>query len=337
MTKNILKFKLLLFAVFFFCGTSMIHPETSFSKPSKVKKTSKSRNVESILPNTPSSTGRESSPQIDPIPSDILQVLQVAKQYKGSQSEQKSQLETQAQYEARIASSQSNLPEIEITVPADEEFSYNAEKAVIVVGMKTDYTHTSSSLNNQEMEKKALRRHQRSKTISTNEITCTNGYGAKFNYLHTFSSDDEFGIAYVKNDLYRNTNDPSWSDVKSKSAYSTFKSFDYRYSSEYGKYEYGSFEFKIPMNIDEVRRNITVDEKKLNGNLKFIVNLKPIFPFYVEDTYSIGSECGEKYTTNGRTYTALKKDSYALFEITNLKLIDFSNNKVLLERNYRKK
>jgi hypothetical protein len=321
MPKSILKFKLLLFTVFFFCSTSIIHPETSFSKPSKVKKPSKSRNVESI-------TGRKSSPQIDPIPSDILQALQMAKQYRGSQSEQKSQLETQAQYEARIASSQSNLSEIELTVPVDEEFNYNAEKAVIVVGMKTDYTHTSSSLNNQKVEKKALRRYQKSRNISTNEITCTNGYGAKFNYLHTFSSDDEFGVAYVENNLYRNTNDPSWSDVKS--AYGTFQSL-------YGKYDYGSFEFKIPMNIDEVRRNITVDEKKLNDNLKFIVKLKPVFPFYVEDTYSIGSECGDKYTTNGRTYTALKQDSYALFEITNLKLVDFSNNKVLLERNYRRK
>lgn len=197
------------------------------------------------------------------------------------------------------------MPELELTIPSDANFSYDPEKEIITISMMTGYTQRSVYSVDSRIEVGALKTHRIPKARETEKVTCTNGFGAKFNYLHTFSANDEFGIGYLESDLYREPN------------------------------SYKRFEFKMPMSITEVRRNITANEKNLNGNLKFVVKLKPTFPFYTEGLGYLGNSCGDKNTINGgNTYTFRTEEQYALFSITNLKIIDLTNNKILLERRY---
>ena len=113
---RILKVVLFLFVVsnlIFTCNSS-----PSYSKSLKQKKTPIAEKV--------------AEPSI--ISPDIMQALEMARKYRGNQSTEKSQLETQPQYEARINAAQSiNFNMIEVTVSTNKGLYYNADKQSIFI------------------------------------------------------------------------------------------------------------------------------------------------------------------------------------------------------------
>jgi len=92
------------------------------------------------------------------------------------------------------------------------------------------------------------------------------------------------------------------------------------------------------MSVREVREYITSNESSLNDKLKFVIQLKPAFPFYKEDEYYYGGDCDGKSTmTSGETRTIFGKKYLALFDIASLKLVDSSTGTVLAEKDYTQK
>jgi hypothetical protein len=274
----------------------------------------------------PTKTSPSSVSKVNSIPSDIRQLIEIAKKYRGNQSVEKSQLETLAQYESRISASQpADLKIFELTLPAMKKFKYYADNESLVVGLDRPLSSPISDYGIGVLRSAEVEISKKSRNI-----TCTNGYGASFSYLHTNYFSDHYGIVYSEKRAFSNKNDPSWIDAIS-SSYAGDTSF----KTEYSDYEYDEFKFKIPMSVNDVRNYITSDEKSLNGKLKFVVTLRPIFPFYKENSYSIGDECGSK--DNNRGGTSLTMNGYvryAIFDIARLKLVDSSNGNVLIERDY---
>ncbi len=340
------------------------------SKPSKDRKTTSnnSRTLPKIkidlnAPRTP----ENSLSKITAESPDIAQAVIMAKKYKGSQSIEKSQLETQSQYEARLAASQpTNINPIDIVVPTKETYKYDAEAGNFIISLKTSYLHNENGYE-------SLKRGLVINGQESSNITCTNGFGAKFYYDNTHSNSDIYSISYFKRDILANKEDPSWADFSWSNSASRIKLASTNssrnastsqvpsaiqqplvpnpkigidevrnppknplqtLSDKYYNYSYGSFDFRLPMSVSDVRKYVTSDEKELNGKLKFLVTVKPVFPFYRESRYYSGDSCGGKYNTGGSTYTSSGMEHQALFDIVGLKIIDSSNNQVLLERKY---
>jgi hypothetical protein len=290
-----------------FFSISAINLQPSLCKPIAINKIK-------IKPSRPTAITRpaiqKSSSTIRP---EILEAIKVAKQHNSNYPKEKSQLETSSQYENRIAeyntSFNRNGNEVQMTIPVSTEFGYDADKGILTVRMGEDRNgKTSNSYSEYIGGKNVTKLKIDSTDYRSNDraITCTNGLGAKFNYKLSESYWKEYGFAYIDDDKYRE------------------------------KDSYYNFRFAVPMTTSEVRRNITADEKNLNGNLKFIIKLKPTAPFYLERTSYSGKECGDENTRNGGYTSTYEKDHVlALFEIVSLKLIDSSSNNVLLERTYK--
>jgi hypothetical protein len=298
---------------------------TANSALAKNKKPKPSNKIDPL----PTKTAPSNVSKLDSIPSDIRQLIETSKKYRGTQSIEKSQLETQAQYEARLSASQpTDLKMIELTLPVTKEFKYYADNQSLIVGLdRPDYSPISDY---NEEGIRALRSAEVEISKEEHDVTCTNGYGASFSYLYTAYSSDYYGIAYYNKKEFSNKNDPSWADAIS-SSYGGYA----RFKDEYSDYDYGELKFKIPMSVNDVRNYITSDEKNLNGKLKFVITLRPVFPFYKENSYFIGDKCGSK--DNNRGGTSLTSNGYArysLFDIARLKLVDSSNGKILIERDY---
>jgi hypothetical protein len=263
----------------------------------------------------------------DSVPSDIRQMIELSKKYKGNLSTEKSQLETQEQYEARLTASQpTNLQSFELTLPARKRFKYYPSSQSIVISLKSGYTSQESQGKNLI----SLKEQTVPLSQSKRQITCKNGFGASFDYLHTISIENKYGIYLVGKESFENKRDPSWADAIER-GYSSFTSF----KSEYIAHSYGELEFKLPMDVSTARSYITSDEKELNDKLKFVVTIKPLSPFYDQKYFSIGDECGGKYNNRGGTsFTLSGIAKYAIVDIINLKLVDSSTGTVLLERSY---
>lgn len=301
-----LKVKLHLFIGFCcFLSISAVNLQPSLCKPIAIKK---------IKPIRPTAITRPATQKsFSTIRPEILEAIKNAKQHNSNQPKEKSQLETSSQYENRISeyntSFTRNSNEVEITIPAETNFSYDADKGIITVSMGKDLNGKTSSSYSEYIGGKNVTKLKIDSTdyrSNFRAITCTNGFGAKFNYRLSESYWKEYGFAYIDDDKYRE------------------------------KDSYYNFHFAVPMTTSEVRRNITADEKNLNGNLKFIIKLKPTTPFYLERTSYSGKECGGEYTPNGGSTSTYEEDNVlALFEIVSLKLVDSSSDKVLLERTYK--
>ncbi len=367
------KLRLILISLFCLNLVCIISVHPSFSKPYKDKKvtSTKPRILPKIIIN---SNEPKTSPTASENPlskfaadhPDIAQAIIMAKKYKGTQPVEKSQLETQSQYEARFAASQpTNLSPIEIIVPPKEIYKYDADEGNFIVSMKQESrgnTYDFKTLRNELV------------FIDTREknVTCTNGLGAKFHYTNTTNHLDIYSINYSEKDAFKNGRDPSWGDFSwavpgSKTLLPARLTVSQtppppvpiqqplvpnpritvdrisnpepsnpikRLSDKYSNYAYGSFDFKLPMSVSDVRGYVTSDEKNLNGKLKFLVTIKPVFPFYSESTHYSGDTCGDRYNNSGSTYVSYGDRYHAIFDIVSLKLIDSSNNKILLERKY---
>lgn len=367
------KFRLILISLFCFSSVCNINIQSSLSKPYKDRKVTS--NKPKILPKIiiNSNTSKASENPLSKIAADhpdIAQAIIMAKKYKGTQPIEKSQLETQSQYEARFTASQpTNLNPIEIIVPAKETYKYDADEGNFIISIKTDYIYNENGYG-------SFKTGLVSQGRESSNITCTNGFGAKFYYQNIHYNSDRYSINYLKKELFSNREDSSWADFSWATSGSRLKSVSktpppkptlvsqapppptqqplvpnpritidgvvnpapnnpiQKLSDKYSNYAYGSFDFKLPMSVSDVRKYVTSDEKQLNGKLKFLVTIKPIFPFYRESTYYSGERCGNKYNTGGSTFTSSGMEYHALFDIVSLKLIDSSNNKILLERKY---
>jgi hypothetical protein len=251
-----------------------------------------------LFPTKPALIPSSFKSPLDTIPNEILQAIKNAKKYKDDLASEKSQLETQAQYEARVAASlPNNLRAIDLVLPVEEIFNYDAEKQTITISINGGH-----SFDRDGNEFKKLMAGYIRKDSYKNNVTCTNGYGASFKYLNTTHDYNNYIIAYSQKDISDNLNS-----------------------------------ITIPMSVSEARNYITLDEKKLNTKLKFSVKLKPIFPFYKEDSYYRGNECGDKYNDRGGTNSIWTGNTYsALFSIINFKLIDSSSGQVWFEKDYTK-
>jgi hypothetical protein len=333
------KFRLILISLFCFNFVYNINTHSSFSKPYKDRKVTP--NKTKILPilrintnvNLPKITIESNTPKASENPlseiaadhPDIAQAIIMAKKYKGTQTIEKGRLETQSQYEARFTASQpTNLNPIEIIVPAKETYEYDADEENFIISIKTDDGSLKTGLVGRGRE--------------SSNITCTNGFGEKFYYEHTHSNIDYYSINYLEKELLSNKKDASWADFSwttpTRIRFDDVVNSVRKLNDKYSNYANGSFDFKLPMSVNDVRKYVTSDEKTLNGKLKFLVTIKPIFPFYGESTYYSGERCGDKYNTGGSTLALSGMKYHALFDIVSLKLIDSSNNKILLERKY---
>lgn len=289
------------------------------NKPSTIR----TSNVKPI----PTQLPKPSSEKPSSIPNDIFQAIEAGKKYLGSQSTEKSQLETQSEYEARIAKTQSLMRQtIELSIPAESSYLYDAENQFLVVSMGSDivsppYVSGVKPLRSSKIE---LSKEQ-------SNITCSNGYEVRFNFLHTKYIKEFYSIGIFEKKAFENENDPSWSDTLT---YRTINNDGISFYGKYKDFKYGSFFFKIPMNVEEARRYISTDEKYLNKNLSFKVTLNPAFPFYKKYFFFIGNECGGKYSNDGTSLTLLGYEHFALFNMVNLKLIDLSSGRIFIDRNY---
>ena len=329
MQKNILFFIALICLNSIF--VSDIHP--SYSKPHKERKNSSSTT------NAPPKPSENSLSKFAVDYPDIAQAILIAKKYQGTVPVEKSQLETQSQYEARISASQpTNISPVEVIVSAKEKYYYDAEEVNFIVSMEID-----SNYNGDNIE--SLKTGRIYKNESKSNITCTNGYGAKFYYVHTNNELDKYSISYFKQETFENKKDPSWFDMSwsssgsqpqpiSKALLSSrpnsisptlapsqqplvpnpritidgttnpeSSTSNQKLSDKYRDYAYQSFDFKLPMNVSDIKRYVTLDEKKLNGTLKFVLTLKPAFPFYTALSsnvqYAISLKRGEQGAGSG--------------------------------------
>lgn len=255
------------------------------------------------------------------LPIDIRQAMEAAKKYKRSLPTEKSQLETQAQYEARLASSPLTNPDtIEVEIPVSRKLKYDADDQKLIVSMDTGFI---PGLHDGKINPLKSDRVQLS-SISEN-VTCTNGYGAKFRYRHDITKTEYYGITYYDKEIYLNKNDISWADTVKSS---------YDHISKYGISGYGRFDFAISIPVSEVRNFLDAEEKMLNDKLKFVVTLKPVLPFYKKSSHYFGNACGTESSRGGYSSTSYGDDHYAIFDIKSLKLIDSFSGRTLLERNY---
>jgi hypothetical protein len=284
-------------------------------------------NINPALANSRKSVKTKSSPTAsDSVNSGIFKILERGKKYRNTQLPIKSQLETQNEYENRIAASKpNNIETIKVIVPPKAEFKYDAEDQALIVSMADNDSAPSNHIDRINV----LMSDAKQLSRKVNNIICTNAYGARFNYKYTGVIRDYYGIAYFENEAFLNKNDLSWSDaILSKNfGYTSFK-------SKYDDYSYGKFSFKIPISVDDARNYITSDEQNLNDKLKFVLELKPSFPFYAEDDYSLGNQCGFENSRGGFSYTWTGRTKYAIFDLSNLKIVDYSSGKIWYAKNY---
>jgi hypothetical protein len=132
--------------------------------------------------------------------------------------------------------------------------------------------------------------------------------------------EDIYEIGYHSKDIFLNDKDPSW---RSNEGFDIQREYDYNN---------GSFSFKFSMDVAEIKNYVSLDEKVLNERLKFLVKIKPSFPYYDESDYKIGNSCEDLY--DGETYVFFGRKHQAKFDILSLKLFDSSTGKIFLERNY---
>ena len=275
----------------------------TLAKEKKPKQPANSSPAKIIIP-------RVNSSKSDPISPDILKAIEIGKKHSKTQIKEKSQLETQAQYEARVAASQPNdIEPVELSIPVDEDFTYNAEKQYATIGIKQIYDD-GNKYGFEILKSSGFESFQ----YQSGYITCVNGFGAKFKYSHTEYSYDRHTIAYSNENLLALRNDPSW-------------------KQEDNWYKNRKFIFKVPISNDEIRNYITADEKKFNNRLKFIVKIIPIQPFYQERSHHSGDPCPNA-SKNALVSTSSGKMYYALVEVQSLKLVDSLTGRIFLERNY---
>jgi hypothetical protein len=277
-------------AIFF----SFITP--ALAKGKKPKQPANSSPAKIIIPRVNSSKSRSVSP-------DILKAIETGKKYSATPIKEKSQLETQSQYEARVAASQpTDIQPVDLSISVDKTLRYNAEEQFATISIEEIYD---------EGRNYGFETLKQSDFVSFQsqhgKITCSNSFGAKFYYSHTEYSYDRYAIAYRKQNL------PEADEY-----------------TEYGR----RFAFKVPMSNNEIRNYITTDEKEFNGRLKFIVKIIPTSPFYKKESHYSGDPCpnASKYATSLSTSSGGMY--YALFEIQSLKLVDSLTGKIFLERSY---
>ena len=145
---------------------SLITPTLANGK--KPKQPANSSPAKNIIPRVNSSKSRSVSP-------DILKAIEIGEKHSKTQIKEKSQLETQAQYEARVAASQPNdIESVELSIPVDEDFTYNAEKQYAIIGIKQIYDD-GNKYGFEILKSSSFESFQ----YRDGYITCVNGFGTK--------------------------------------------------------------------------------------------------------------------------------------------------------------
>jgi hypothetical protein len=190
--------------------------------------------IKKPIPNNTTTPSKLS--ELATLPSDIREVIELSKKYKIITATEKSQFETQSQYDARLASLQPEIKTIKLTLPPIEKFRYSAERQLLVVSLGIPWNH--SIFANSPNIFNSLKTAEVQLNNQEETITCTNAYGASFSYIHKQYNNNYYDIVFTQKKEFSIENDRSWSidDVSL---------LDYVYP----EYKTARFKFKIPLTI----------------------------------------------------------------------------------------
>ena len=174
----------------------------------------------------------------------------------------KSKFETNEEYQRKVNAVSVSARPLRLELPLSSG-EYNPQTRQLSVKLNTSYTSISSSaMKDKELAEgelfesdfiELLNYRTDSQTISQDVITCVNGFGARYEYLHTTKKSNN----YLVNALGIDEDE------------------------------------KIILNLSpqEARRYFKPDETSLNDRLKVRINIDPIAPFYTSYSSYSGNEC----------------------------------------------
>ncbi len=174
----------------------------------------------------------------------------------------KSKFETEEEYQRKISAINISANPIRLEL-SPESGKYNPENQHLEIKLDTSYTSISSSAREDEKlaKKKLFEGHYKkmleyrtdSQTLSQEIITCVNGFGVRYKYLHSTKKSNNYLINTLGIDMDE------------------------------------SIILKMPP--QEARKYFKLDETSLNDRLQVRINLTPLAPFYTKFTTYSGNQC----------------------------------------------